>query len=318
MRYEDASDLFLTHLRVERALSENTILAYGRDLFLFGSRTSCHDTPVQQLTEEALRTYLQTLSQGGASARTVARTLSTLKTFCRFLLDERKISSDPSATLLAPKLGRALPSTASAHELLNLLEQPPLKTKRGLRDRAMLSLSYAAGLRVSELLSLRLLDLDQRAGTVMTLGKGDKRRIVPIGQISLEHLRAHLEAHPHLTQQAFLFSGPSGKPLSRVGYWKIVKRYALGAGLPANFHPHSLRHSFASHLLAGGADLRSVQLLLGHVSIATTEIYTHLSPNHVQIAHERAHPRAQLNRRSTAATQAATDQLRGGANELSH
>lgn len=299
MRYEDATDLFLIHLRVERALSENTIQAYGRDLFQFGMRTTFHDEPIQTLNEEALRAYLQDLTKTGASSRTVARTLSTLKTFCRFLLDERKLSTDPSSMVLAPKLGRTLPSTATAHELLTLLEQPKVGTKRGLRDRAMLSLSYAAGLRVSELLALRLFDIDLRAGTVTTLGKGDKRRIVPIGQISLDHLEAHLEANASEAQRMFLFSGPSGKPLSRVGYWKIVKRYARSAGLPIDFHPHSLRHSFASHLLAGGADLRSVQLLLGHVSIATTEIYTHLAPNHVQTAHSRAHPRAHLKSKSS-------------------
>jgi integrase/recombinase XerD len=294
MRYEDAVDHFLSHLRVERALAENTVQAYGRDLSLFGLRSALLQREVASLEEEEMRGYLRQLTTQGAKARTVARTLSTFKSFFRFLLDERKIDKNPCENVLGPKLGRALPSTASSQDLLGLLQTPDITQLRGLRDRAMLSLTYAAGLRVSELLRLCVADVDLRSGILTTLGKGDKRRVVPVGQIALEHLRDYL-AHPERNPaQTWLFPGPSGSPLSRVGYFKIVKRYARLAGLAPEFHPHSLRHSFATHLLLGGADLRSVQLLLGHVSIATSEIYTHVSADHVRSAHARSHPRAQL------------------------
>jgi len=294
MLLEAAQDLFLTHLAVERALSQNTIAAYGRDLSLFSARSGLVEAQVGELDEEVIRGYLRQLTQSGARSRTVARTLSTLRTFCRYLCSEQLLARDPSENVLAPKLGRKLPHAASAHQLLELLAQPKISTPRGLRDRAMLSLCYAAGLRVSELLSLDLCDVDLRAGMVTTLGKGEKRRIVPVGQIALDHLEQYLASQPSPRPSPLLFPGRAGAPMSRVAFWKIVKRYALAAGLPGSFHPHSLRHSFASHLLSGGADLRSVQLLLGHVSIATTEIYTHVSAEHVVSAHQRSHPRARL------------------------
>jgi integrase/recombinase XerD len=178
--------------------------------------------------------------------------------------------------------------------MLQLLEAPDTSTVRGLRDRAMLSLTYAAGLRVSELIHLQIADVDTRRGTVSTVGKGDKRRVVPIGEITLGHLEAYLEARKTMSakkESSLLFLGPSGRALSRQAFWKIVRRMSLSAGLSQTLHPHSLRHSFASHLLNGGADLRSVQMLLGHVSIATTEIYTHVSIDHVRRAHGKAHPR---------------------------
>ena len=258
MRFDDATDLFLMHLRVERALSPNTISAYGRDLSLFGRRCEVSERAIRNLGEEDVRRYLYRLTVDGAKSRTVARTLSTLKSFFRFLLDERKVEKNPCENILGPKLGRSLPSHASSHDLLSLLDLPDKTTARGLRDRAMLSLTYAAGLRISELLSLSLGDVDPRTGTLSTLGKGQKRRIVPIGEIALEHLQDYLSAAPPLPGQTLLFPGRGQKQMSRVGFWKIVKRYARALGLPPDFHPHSLRHSFATHLLAGGADLRSV------------------------------------------------------------
>ncbi len=294
VRYDAAVDQFLSHLRVERGLSENTLKAYGRDLSLAGLRSGLHERDIQDFDEEWVRRYLQQLTADGARARTVARTLSSLKTFSRYLLDEQVLQKNPCENVAGPRLGRALPRPAAPEKLLELLALPDASTPRGARDRAMLSLTYAAGLRVSELLHLGLGDLDRRSGVVTTLGKGDKRRLVPVGQIALEHVEAHLAHRLHNTASSLLFPGPSGRALSRVTFWKMVKRYAHLAGLPAEFHPHSLRHSFATHLLAGGADLRTVQLLLGHVSIATTEIYTHVSPTHVTEVHERTHPRARL------------------------
>jgi len=294
VRYDAAVDSFLTHLRVERGLSENTLHAYGRDLSLLGLRTGLHEQDIQAFDEAQVRSYLQELTASGARARTVARTLSSLKTFSRYLLDEQNLAKNPCENVVGPKLGRTLPRPAAPEKLLEFLALPDANTARGARDRAMLSLTYAAGLRVSELLHLALGDLDRKSGVVSTLGKGEKRRLVPVGQIALEHVEAHLAHRLTSSASSLLFPGPSGKALSRVMFWKMVKRYAQLAGLPGDFHPHSLRHSFATHLLQGGADLRSVQVLLGHVSIATTEIYTHVSPAHVQEVHERAHPRARL------------------------
>jgi integrase/recombinase XerD len=297
MKFEHAVDSFLAHLRIERALSENTILAYGRDL----SRLTAHlqevspvKTRLDEIDTECLRGFVSARARSGASARTMARGISTLRTFFRYALDDDLVARDPTENMRSPKIGRALPSSAAEHEMLQLLEAPDVNTLRGLRDRAMLSLTYAAGLRVSELINLQIADVDRRWGSVSTIGKGNKRRVVPVGAITLRHLESYLEIRKELPNKAaspLLFLGPSGRPLSRQAFWKIVRRTSLAAGLSQTLHPHSLRHSFASHLLSGGADLRSVQMLLGHVSIATTEIYTHVSIDHVRRAHGKAHPR---------------------------
>lgn len=295
MRLEHAIDGFLAYLKVERALADNTVNAYGRDLQKLVNHAHEHklSPELERLEVDQLRTFLQQETRDGASARTVARLLSTLRSFYRYLNDEGICPQNPTETIDAPKIGRALPSAASEHELLRLLKAPDANTLRGRRDLAMLSLTYASGLRVSELLGLELGDLDTRQGLVTVTGKGDKRRVVPVGELTLTHIEAYLELRGEAPKQGgqILFSGPSGKALTRQAFWKIVRRYGLAAGLRHDLHPHALRHSFASHLLSGGADLRSVQLLLGHVSIATTEIYTHVSAAHVKNAHKNAHPR---------------------------
>jgi len=299
MQLDHAVDSFLSHLRVERALANNTVGAYGRDLtkllrFIQGDEEDASMPAVSDISPDILREHLRLMSKRGQSSRSVARSLSSIRSFFRFLGDEDLRADDPTETIKAPKIGRSLPSDASEHELVRLLNEPDVSTLRGLRDRAMLSLTYAAGLRVTELLSLSLGDLDRRKGIVAPLGKGQKRRVVPVGELTLGHIDDYLNArseHAKQSNSTILFCGPSGKELSRTAFWKLVKAYGRAAGLRDDFHPHSLRHSFASHLLAGGADLRSVQTLLGHVSIATTEIYTHVSQNHVQNAHKRAHPR---------------------------
>lgn len=299
MLLDHAADSFLAYLRIERALSPNTTVAYGRDLSQFSAwiaETEGHSggPPLQVINGDIVRGYLRHLSQAAASARTVARKLSTLKSFFRFLIEEELVKDDPTENIKGPKLGRSLPTAASEHELVRLLEAPDTSTLRGLRDRAMLSLTYAAGLRVSELLSLSLGELDRNRGVVSTLGKGDKRRVVPVGHLTLGHVEEYLKMREEAPKQAkslTLFCGPSGKPLTRQAFWRLVRRYGRAAGVRADLHPHSLRHSFASHLLSGGADLRTVQMLLGHVSIATTEIYTHVSASHVRDAHRAAHPR---------------------------
>jgi integrase/recombinase XerD len=297
MQAQHSIDSFLSHLKVERALSKNSILAYGRDL----SKFLCHleelaetqQPDIQSVSSDHIRSYLRSLATSGSAASTIGRNLSTLRTFFRYLVGEDQLRADPTMHIVGPKRGRHLPATASSHELLRLLEQPDTTSTRGLRDRAMLSLTYAAGLRVSELLALNEGDLDLRKGTVVPIGKGDKRRIVPVGQLCLQHIEEYLEKRRHgpTHQSSVLFCGPKGRALSRQAFWKIVKRYQRAAGIDRELHPHSLRHSFATHLLSGGADLRSVQMLLGHVSIATTEIYTHVSADQVRKAHEAAHPR---------------------------
>ncbi|HSC89514.1 MAG TPA: tyrosine recombinase [Polyangiaceae bacterium] len=288
-------DAYLAYCRVERALSPLTVGAYGHDLN--GLTAFLGEAGVErsgQIDAEQLRAYLQHATSRGLSARSLARALSSLRGFFRFLLDEGRRTDDPSAELVRPRVGRRLPETQPAAEVLGLLALPDLTTLRGQRDRALLSLTYAAGLRASEVLGLMVGDVDFDRGLVTPLGKGNKRRTVPIGHLTMAHLREYLDARsraPARAQSLHLIAGPSGRPLSRQAFWKLVRAYGRGAGLGADLYPHALRHSFATHLLDGGADLRSVQTLLGHASIATTEIYTHVSREQVRSAHRKSHPR---------------------------
>ena len=216
----------------------------------------------------------------------------------RFLSKEGVIHADATSLSSRPRFGRKLPHTLSESELRRLIAAPPPSTLRGLRDRAMLSMTYAAGLRVSELIGLRWADVDTSRGVVAVTGKGNKRRLVPLGEVAISHLesfaaeqRAQPARNRKKAESAYVFPSPRGGKLTRQAAWKIVKRCARAAGLGRSVYPHQLRHSFATHLLAGGADLRSVQLMLGHSDVATTEIYTHVSRDHVTRAHRRSHPR---------------------------
>jgi integrase/recombinase XerD len=215
----------------------------------------------------------------------------------RFLVREDELEADPTELAARARIGRRLPRPLSVEQVLRLIETPDPQRARGLRDRAMLSLMYASGLRVSELLGLKLRDVDLARGVLAAYGKGGKRRLVPIGEVALQHLEAHLVAQPaarRLAAEGWVFHRPSGKPWTRQMVWKLVSQHARSAGIPGRVHPHRLRHSFATHLLAGGADLRSVQTLLGHSDIVTTEIYTHVSPATLRAEYERSHPRARL------------------------
>ncbi len=301
MRIEAAVDLFLSHLRVERALSAHTLAAYGSDLAKLARHAEERGCSAVQDADASLVTgWLERLSQQGLSARSAARHLSAARGLFRFLAREGLIARDPTALAARPRLGRRLPRTLGAEELIRIIETPPATTARGLRDRALLSLAYASGLRVSELAHLTLNDLDLDRGVVAAFGKGQKRRLVPIGEIALGHLEAYLQRRQELgrgrapggAEGAVVFRSPSGRALSRQAIWKIVKRTARAAGVRGAAHPHQLRHSFATHLLAGGADLRAVQAMLGHVDVSTTEIYTHVTHAHVVDAYRRAHPRA--------------------------
>jgi integrase/recombinase XerD len=299
VRLDGLVDLYLGHLKVERALARNTLWAYGHDLgrFLaFADAAGVQDARALDLGLVAA--WQASLAKASVSPRSAARHLSSVRGFVRFLLREGELSQDPTHLAARPRFGRRLPRSLSAEETLSLIEAPDPSTLRGVRDRAMLSLTYASGLRVSELVHLKIGDVDSARGVVSALGKGSKRRLVPIGEVTLEHLRAYLEARMCSTAlgteatNPYLFHSPRGGALTRQAFWKIVRNHALSAGLRDAIHPHQLRHSFATHLLEGGADLRSVQTMLGHADVATTEIYTHVGTDHVRSAHRASHPRA--------------------------
>lgn len=297
MALDAVLDSFLTHLRVERALSPHTIAAYGRDL------SKLVEHAAKQGVEEpraldlgVISSWLASLAEAGLGARSTARHLSAARGLMKFMLSEGEIPDDPTRLAARPRIGRRLPHTLDVDDLLKLIAAPDDSTLRGLRDRAMLSMTYAAGLRVSELVGLTLGDVDLSRGLVSALGKGGKRRLVPLGEVAMNHLgeylRARADAQAGERRSNAVFESPRGGHLTRQGFWKIVGHYARASGVGAHVHPHQLRHSFATHLLQGGADLRSVQTLLGHAQIATTEIYTHVSREHVRAAHKKAHPRA--------------------------
>jgi len=297
VKIDSAVDLYLSHLRVERGLSSNTLQAYGSDLARFARFCDEHGTAhTTSIDRSAVSAYSAALARAGLGPRSAARHLSAVRGLMKFLVRAGEIRSDPTALAARPRIGRKLPRPLSTDEVLELLDAPDRSSLRGLRDRAMLSVAYAAGLRVSELVSLTVGDVDFRRGVVAAFGKGQKRRLVPLGEVALKDLEAYRTALAERPRRALdgkiLFPAPSGRALTRQAFWKIVRRYAAKVGLRDRMHPHRFRHSFATHLLAGGADLRSVQSMLGHADVATTEIYTHVTRDQVRKAFERAHPRA--------------------------
>lgn len=298
MGFESVLDAFLDYARVERGLSRNTIESYARDLngFLAFLRAQAIDD-FEQVDLGVVSHWLRSLTERGLSPKSSARHLSALRGLMRFLVREDELEADPTELAARARIGRRLPRPLSVEQVLRLIDTPDPQRARGLRDRAMLSLMYASGLRVSELLGLKLRDVDLARGVLAAYGKGGKRRLVPVGEVALQHLEAHLAAQPaarRLAAEGWVFHRPSGKPWTRQMVWKLVSTHARSAGIPGRVHPHRLRHSFATHLLAGGADLRSVQTLLGHSDIVTTEIYTHVSPATLRAEYQRSHPRARL------------------------
>lgn len=287
-------DAYLDHLRVERALSPATLAAYGSDLARFAAHAEKRGTTTAEAVDGT--TVSSFLAAADESPRSIARRLSAIRGLAKFLVRERVIKSDPAALVDRPKLGRRLPKHLGEDEVMRLLVAPPAATFRGKRDRAMLYLLYASGLRVSELVGLRLPDVDLTRGVVIPLGKGQKRRIVPIGELALGVLTEYLEARRARTGKGppsdALFVARGTRPMTRQNFFKLLKRYARAAGITKPVSPHWVRHTFATHLLSGGADLRSVQAMLGHADISTTEIYTHVSSDHVKKAHRASHPRA--------------------------
>jgi integrase/recombinase XerD len=290
---------FLTHIRVEKGLSANTVSAYRRDLEKFDGFTKKRKLSMESVGRDDLVDFLADLYRQKLESRTVARHLVTLRNFFRFAQAHEMIASDPAINLESPKIRRNLPGYLRLEEVEKLLEQPDSKTPTGVRDRAMLEVLYSTGLRVSELINLGVSDLDSKVGCVRCTGKGDKERIVPVGRKALGIVERYLkDGRPELVRQAKAAASPAlfvnrrGSALSRVGVWKILSAYGRKAGLRVALTPHMLRHSFATHLLERGADLRSVQLMLGHADISTTQIYTHVVEERLKQIYKAHHPRA--------------------------
>jgi len=286
-------DLYLAHLQVERGLGPRTVSAYASDLRSFRAQLTPSTTFVS-LEPGGVSGALAALSRRGLSARSQARLVSTLRGFYRFMRDEGHCRNNPFALIRSPKIVRRLPSLLSAEEVLRLLAAPDLSQPRGLRDNAMLHAMYAAGLRVSELVGLKLADLNLDHGYVSAFGKGRKRRLIPLGVPACEAVATYIHKVRGgwaATNERCVFVSERGTGLTRQAFWKIIRGYGVSAGITKRITPHTLRHSFATHLLDGGADLRVVQTLLGHADIATTQIYTHVSSQRLRDLHARCHPR---------------------------
>lgn len=303
MRY--LLEMYINYLAAVRGLSENTRSAYSRDLttyltFLTEER-ACKT--IERVTDGDVIAYRAYLSQLGMAERSISRHFSAVKGFHHYLCDEKIIDKDPTAKIDAPKLGVALPDVMSFDEVERLLAQPdaanetsPEDRAVAIRDKAMLETLYATGLRVSELVSLRLRDVNRERGFLHCIGKGDKERVVPLGEAALIYLARYInEARGVFLKGAYaeaLFVSRFGEQMTRQSFWRIIKKYLKQAGLPMTISPHTLRHSFATHLLEHGADLRSLQIMLGHQDIATTQIYTHVSTKHLREVYDEHHPRA--------------------------
>ena len=277
-------------------MSENTIAAYRRDLVKLAAYAEKRRLDLAKIRRDDVVDFLGDLYRQKLDSRSVARHLVTLRNFFRFALTEGLIRGDPAENVESPKFRNRLPSFLSLDEVERLLEQPDRKSPRGLRDKAMLELLYSTGLRVSELVGLRVADVHMESGSLRCVGKGDKERLVPVGRPALAAVQEYLRvARPQLLRgrtTPYLFLGKRGVRLGRIGFWQILKKYGRQAHLRGELSPHKLRHSFATHLLERGADLRSVQLMLGHADISTTQIYTHVVQDRLKRIYKEHHPRA--------------------------
>jgi integrase/recombinase XerD len=294
---EQLIDEYIRFLAVERGLAENSLAAYSRDLhWISGYFTQIGVGSFQEVSRAHVARLLLALRKEGLAPRTVARRTSSLRGLYRFLLTQGYAKDDPTAHLESPSPWIRLPDVLSQEEVERLLAVPSTGHSLGLRDKAMLELLYAAGLRVSEMLTLRLSDVDLEVGYVRCQGKGGKDRVVPLGRDAQAAIRGYLANSRPLLQKGgsdpVLFVNRFGRSLARQGFWKILRAYAVAAGIERRVSPHTLRHSFATHLLERGADLRAVQMMLGHADISTTQIYTHVSRAHLKSVYNRYHPRA--------------------------
>jgi integrase/recombinase XerD len=299
-RAGDSLSSYLDHLRVERRLAEHTLESYARDLRGLAAFAAGEHTPIDTLDRGALERYVREQMTRGLSPRSVGRAVAAVRGYYKFLLVDRRIARNPADDLRPPRAWPALPKFLSLEEVDALIAAPDTSTPRGLRDRAMLELLYATGMRVSELVGLRASDLHLESQYITCIGKGSKERLIPVGeQAARWTARYQREARPLLVgtgqtrglSAARLFVNARGKPLSRVGFWKILRGYSRQVGFSRGVSPHVLRHSFATHLLDRGADLRAIQMMLGHADLSTTQIYTHVLEARLRTVYDRFHPR---------------------------
>lgn len=286
---------YLDYLRIEKGLAENSVRSYALDLRHFGHWLRAAGLGVEHVERIHIVRYFQSLRSGGISARSVARALAAMRGMYRFFVSEKWVTEDPTENVENPKLWSSLPKTLTGGEVEALLAAPDQSTTDGLRDAAMLELLYATGLRVSELINVKLEDLVMDAGFMRTIGKGSKERIIPFGDAAKSAILRWLEqGRPHYDRRAdtALFITKRGRPMTRQTFWRKIVAYSRAAGIRQRISPHVLRHSFATHLLENGADLRSVQMMLGHSDISTTQIYTHVTRARLQKVYEQFHPRA--------------------------
>lgn len=298
----DLLDHYITYLRAERNLAAKTVDAYALDVRDYLGELHQRAVKVEAATREDVLEHLAWLGKKGLSARSRARHLAALRGFHRFLEDEKLAPADPTTDLDTPKHARTLPLFLTLEEVELLLGAPNLKTLAGVRDRAMIEVLYGTGLRVSELVSLGLNDVNLVDGYILAFGKGRKERVVPLGKMAIEAIKAWLEG-PRLVvlkgrESKALFVSPRGKALTRMGFWKLLRRHARGAGITKLISPHKLRHSFATHLVERGADLRAVQAMLGHADLGTTQIYTHVDSRRLHAMYDDKHPRSKAPKRN--------------------
>jgi integrase/recombinase XerD len=292
----DDIDAYLDHLRVARRLAEHTLASYGRDLAILARFAAGLERPLSRLDRADLEAAVRDRVAGGAAPRSVARWVAAVRGFYRFLVLDRRIERSPADDLRAPRAWPGLPTYLSADDVDRLLGAPDTSTPRGLRDRALIELLYATGLRVSELVRLRVADVTLDQGFLTCLGKGGKERMVPIGDSAVDWVRRWLaqgrgQMLNGRTSPWLFLSGPRGTPLTRVGFWKLLKRHGTSVGVGHALSPHVVRHSFATHLLDRGADLRAIQMMLGHADLSSTQIYTHVLEARLRTVYDRYHPR---------------------------
>jgi integrase/recombinase XerD len=288
---------FLDSLIVERGLSKNTVESYARDLAQFaGFAEKCGVTEPREIDEDCLVGFLRRLDKEKYAAASIARKMSAVRGFVKFLCAEQVIERNPISRMEPARPPIRLPKSLDVEEVSRLLDAPDIADDLGLRDKAMLETLYASGLRVSELIAVKVEDAGLSTGFLRCVGKGGKERVVPLGEIAIEYIRAYIDrVRGKLAgdqRSEYLFLTIQGRPMSRVMFWKIIKKHAARAGIAKSITPHMLRHSFATHLLERGADLRSLQEMLGHASIATTQVYTHVSRDHLREVYKESHPRA--------------------------
>lgn len=288
---------FIHYLAEERGLAQNTLESYGRDLRQYKTylQTSQRDL-LNDSNHDTILTYLDSLQTKGRAKSTISRNLAAIKSFYQYLVRQRYLEKDPAASMESPKLEKKLPKILTVQEVEELLKQPNTVVPGGVRDKAMLELLYATGIRVSELINLNISDVNLDMGYIKCVGNGTRERIVPLGSIASRCVQEYMtKGRGKLVrtyEESALFVNHHGNRLTRQGFWKIIKKYAHEARIVKDITPHTLRHSFATHLLENGADLRSVQEMLGHADISTTQIYTHVTKNHLKEVYDKAHPRA--------------------------